>query len=47
MSGRFPIAAYARTLSPRELTAFAALPLLRHNPMRAIRVFEKYRRRTG
>lgn len=46
MSERFPIAAYARTLSPRELNAFVSLPSLRYNPLRAIREFEtRYRRR--
>jgi len=46
MSGRFPIAAYASTLSKRELDAFVTLPLLKFDPMRAIRNFEKrYRRR--
>lgn len=45
MRGRFPIAAYARTLSKREQDAFAALPLLKHDPMRAIRLFERRRRR--
>lgn len=45
MSSRFPIAAYASTLSNWERDAFVAMPLLRRDPMRAIRVFEKYRRR--
>lgn len=42
---RFPIATYARTLTPRELNAFIALPLLRHDPLRAIDTFEKRYRR--
>jgi hypothetical protein len=46
MSVAFPVAAYASTLNPRELHAFVGLPLLKHNPLRAIEVFEaKYRRR--
>lgn len=46
MSIAFPVATYASTLSPRELNAFVSLHLLKHNPMKAIEVFEaKYRRR--
>lgn len=44
--GKFPIAAYARTLSDRQLHAFIHLPLLKHDPLRAIDIFEaKFRRR--
>lgn len=37
---RFPIANYARTLNEQQLKAFLSFPMLRHNPMRAIDMFE-------
>lgn len=44
--GKFPIAAYASTLSERQLHAFIHMPLLRHDPLKAIDIFEaKFRRR--
>ena len=47
MTDHYPAAAYARTLSDRERASFITLPLLRLNPLRAIRSFESRRKTRG
>ena len=47
MTQRFPIAAYALTLPRHERDKFAAMPLLKRDPARAIMSFERMRQRAA
>lgn len=44
MRHEFPVAAYAKTLRPAERAAFAGLPILQRDPVKAISLFERRRR---
>lgn len=45
MGGKFPAASFARTLTSRQLSGFLAMPVLRTDPVRAVRSFSETIRR--